>query len=103
MTTIPFWRMAAATVDELEQRASAIAAATSAEPVATDALPGAGAAPGATIPSFGVRLAGDHLDALRADDPPVIARARDGMTVLDLRAVDPADDAIVVAALRRLG
>ena len=63
--------------------------------VATEALPGAGSAPGATIPSFGVRLAGDHLAALRANDPPVIARARDGVTVLDLRAVEPADDAIV--------
>ena len=79
VTTIPFWRMAAAPVDELRARAAAIAAATGAEPVATDALPGAGSAPGATIPSFGVRLAGDHLAALRAHDPPVIARGRDGV------------------------
>jgi L-seryl-tRNA(Ser) seleniumtransferase len=99
VSAIPFWRMATTPVEELERRASAIAAATRSEPVATDALPGAGAAPGATIQSFGVRMAGDHLAALRAHDPPVIARVRDGMTVLDLRAVDPDDDAVLVAAL----
>jgi hypothetical protein len=34
---------------------------------------------------------------------PVIARTRDDLTLLDLRSVDPADDDIVVAALRGLG
>ena len=62
-------------------RAEAIAAATGATAIATDALPGAGSAPGTTIPSAGVRLDGDHLATLRAHDPPVIARARDGVTV----------------------
>ena len=100
MTAIPFWRMAAAPVEEL---AGAGVRHRHAPPapsaVATEALPGAGSAPGATIPSCGVRVAGDHLAALRANDPPVIARARDGVTVLDLRAVEPEDDAVVVAAL----
>ena len=75
-------------------RADAIAAATGATAVDTEALPGAGSAPGTTIPSAGVRFDGDHLAALRAHDPPVIARARDGVTVADLRAVEPADDAV---------
>ena len=91
--------MAAVPVEELAARARAIAGATGGEAVPTDAVPGAGSAPGATIPSFGVRVAGDRLAALRAHDPPVIARARDGATVLDLRAVEPADDAVIVAAL----
>ena len=82
---------------------SAIAAPTGADAVATDAVPGAGSAPGATIPSFGVRVAGDRLAALARPRPPVIARARDGATVLDLRAVEPADDAVIVDALARLG
>ena len=103
MTAIPFWRMAATPVEDLAGRASAIADATGAERVATDALPGAGSAPGATIPSCGVRVPGDHLAALRANDPPVIARAREGVTVLDLRAVEPEDDAVIVAALSALG
>ncbi|MEX2625247.1 MAG: hypothetical protein WD225_00080, partial [Ilumatobacteraceae bacterium] len=56
-------------------------------------------APGATMRSFGVELDGDHLAALRANQPPVVARVRDDRTVLDLRSVDPADDPVVAAAL----
>jgi L-seryl-tRNA(Ser) seleniumtransferase len=102
-TTIPFWRMVAIPLDELRRRAAAIVAATGVGTVEdSDALPGAGSAPGATMPSVAVVLDGTHLDALRAADPPVIARARDGRTTLDLRAVDPADDAVIVDAVRAL-
>jgi L-seryl-tRNA(Ser) seleniumtransferase len=100
---VPFWRMAATPLADLVARAEAIAAATGTTAIETAALPGAGSAPGTTIPSAGVRLDGDHLAALRAGDPPVIARAREGVTVVDLRAVEPADDAVVVEALRRCG
>ena len=55
------------------------------------------------IPSAGVRLGGDRLAALRGHEPPVIARTRDGATVLDLRAVEPADDEVLVEALRQCG
>jgi L-seryl-tRNA(Ser) seleniumtransferase len=107
VASVPFWRMAATPVAALRERAEKIAAATAVTPVATEAVPGAGSAPGSTIPSAGVRLDGNHLAALREHDPPVIARTRDGVTVLDLRAVDPADDATVidsvVEALRRCG
>jgi L-seryl-tRNA(Ser) seleniumtransferase len=97
---VPFWRMVAAPLDSLRARAEAIAAQVpGAQPEAMDALPGAGSAPGTTMPSYGVVLRGDHLAALRAGTPPVIARVRDGRTSLDLRTVDPADDAVVVAAL----
>jgi len=65
-----------------------------------DALPGAGSAPGVTMPSFGVELEGDHLRALRDHATPVIARSRDDRTMLDLRSVFPHDDPTVVAALR---
>ncbi len=78
--TVPFWRLAAAPLDELAARARAIAAGTGSEALATEALPGAGSAPGATIPSWGVAVAGDHLAALRANDPPVVARATEGRT-----------------------
>ncbi|HEX6476920.1 MAG TPA: hypothetical protein VF005_06565, partial [Acidimicrobiales bacterium] len=47
----------------------------------------------------GVALDGDHTAALRAHDPPVIARVTDDRTVADLRTVDPADDPIVAKAL----
>lgn len=99
-TEVPFWRMVATPVTQLRARADAIAAAVpGASATAMDALPGAGSAPGATMPSYGITVDGDHLDRLRALDPPIIARARDGRTHLDLRTVDPADDELLVRAL----
>jgi L-seryl-tRNA(Ser) seleniumtransferase len=65
-----------------------------------EALPGAGSAPGITMPSYGVEIAGDHLAALRDHETPVIARSRDDRTLLDLRSVAPDDDAILIDALR---
>jgi L-seryl-tRNA(Ser) seleniumtransferase len=107
-TTVPFWRMASTPVGELQRRAAAIAAGiggpdggAGAEVVATAALPGAGSAPGATIASAGLALEGDHLARLRAEPTPIIARVRDGRTLLDLRTVDPSDDEPILAALRR--
>jgi len=98
---IAFWRMAAATVDELRERAARIVAdAGLGEVVETVALPGAGSAPGVTMPSAGIAVEGDRLTALRDHEVPVIARTRDGRTFVDLRSVDPTDDHIVVAAIR---
>ena len=54
-TAIPFWRMAATPVDELAGRAQALAAADRRRRASRPTpLPGAGSAPGATIPSAGV-------------------------------------------------
>ena len=64
-----------------------------------EALPGAGSAPGVTMPSYGLDLAGDHLEALRRHETPVIARSRDARTLLDLRSVAPDDDVIIIDAL----
>jgi L-seryl-tRNA(Ser) seleniumtransferase len=101
-TEIPFWAMASATVDDLRRRAEwIVATAGTGEVDATEAVPGAGSAPGTTIPSIGIRLRGDHLAALRSSDPPIIARARDGSTWLDLRTIDPGSDDAVAAAVRR--
>lgn len=93
---VPFWRMATATVGSLEQRARAIGVG---RPEPMDALPGAGSLPGITVPSFGLVLDGDHGDALRRQRIPVIARVREQRTYLDLRTVDPADDAIVAESV----
>ncbi len=102
-TDVPFWQMVSATVDQLAVRARAIvAAAPHVRPCHTEAVPGAGSAPGTTIPSYGLALDGDHLLALRTAEPPIVARVRDGATVLDLRSVDPADDAHVASVLATL-
>ena len=66
----------------------------------TEALPGAGSAPGVTMPSVGVVIDGNLLEQLRRHETPVIARSRDDRTSLDFRSVDPADDVTIVAALR---
>jgi L-seryl-tRNA(Ser) seleniumtransferase len=105
VSDIAFWRMAAAAPDEVRVRAERVVAAVAdvlptARMEQMSAMPGAGSAPGVTIDSYGVVVDGELVDALRALDPPVIARSRDGRTSLDLRSVDPADDAEVVGALR---
>lgn len=92
----PFWRMVAVPLDELETRATSIATRIGSESVRavpTEALPGAGSAPGATIPSFGLHVDGDQLAALRSATPPIIARTREGTTIVDLRTVAAAHDA----------
>jgi len=93
---IPFWRMATVKVEELRRRAGALGRG---EVVDTVAVAGAGSLPGLDIPSAGIAVGGDVTAALRAHDPPVIARTRDDRTVLDLRTVDPSDDPVVAKAL----
>jgi L-seryl-tRNA(Ser) seleniumtransferase len=97
---VAFWRMVARPVASLRTRAERIVAEVGrGEVVDTDALPGAGSAPGVTMPSAGLTLHGDLLDELRGFATPVIARTRDDRTILDLRSVEPHDDEIVIAAL----
>ena len=107
VTDIAFWAMVAAPLAALRERAEAMAAAVaaahpSAAATAMESLPGAGSAPGITMPSYGVRIDGDLLAPLRRHDPPVIARSRDDRTMLDLRSVAPSDDSAVVDALTSL-
>ncbi len=100
---LPFWRMAGAPLDALRSRAGALVDAVGAGTVVdTEAIPGAGSAPGAVIPSAGVRLDGDVTTALRRLDRPVVARRIQQATMADLRSVDPADDAALAEAIRRV-
>lgn len=108
LTGLAFWRMADTSVSELQTRATAICAAVT-DPesgplsvVDCEALVGAGSAPGVSIASVAVAVPGDHLAQLRAHQPPVIARVREGKTMIDVRSVDPADDPILINALRTL-
>ena len=93
---IPFWRMAAAPVDRLRARAEALGVG---KVVDTVAVAGGGSVPGQDVPSAGVALDGDHAAALRRLDPPIVARVHEGMTICDLRTVDPLDDPVLAAAL----
>jgi L-seryl-tRNA(Ser) seleniumtransferase len=93
---IPFWRMAAAPVDGLRARAEALAVG---KVVDTVAVAGGGSVPGQEVPSAGVAVDGDFAAALRRHDPPIVARVHEGMTVCDLRTVDPLDDPVLARAL----
>ncbi len=72
----------------------------------TEAAVGGGGAPGVILPSAAVSLATTLADALRAGTavrrgfvPAVVGRIEDGRLLLDLRAVAPADDELLVAAV----
>ncbi|MGA1051996.1 MAG: L-seryl-tRNA(Sec) selenium transferase [Ilumatobacteraceae bacterium] len=100
---VTFWRMVDTPLDELRTRATRIVEeAGVGDVVDTEALPGAGSAPGVSIPSVGIALQGDRLADLRRSTPPVIGRTLDGRTCLDLRSVEPADDEAIIRALTGL-
>ena len=108
---LPFWRMATAPEASLAERATRIAAGLPADlgavVVPTDAVAGAGAAPGRTIPSRGVAClapggVADGLARLRCGDPAVVAVATGDRIVADLRSVPPDEDAVLADALAAL-
>ena len=104
-TTVPFWRMATATVEVLRHRAAEVARAAGpgVAPVETESLPGAGSLPGTVIPSHGLVLEGDRRAELRRAEPPIVARVHEQRTYLDLRTVDPSFDDHLAAALAAIG
>ena len=95
----------------LSERAERIAATLTAHDVpasvaVTEAAVGGGGAPGVTLPSAAVALPEDlgpvlrHGPAVRRGESPAVAgRIAGGVLLLDLRAVDPADDERLVTAV----
>jgi len=103
---IPLWRMVATPLEELRARAERLVAST--DRVAAAQLRstlGGGSLPGETLPSWGVAAEARSADrlatALRAGEPAVIAHIEDGRVVLDLRTVEPGDDAALADAIAR--
>jgi L-seryl-tRNA(Ser) seleniumtransferase len=90
------------------QIASALASADiDARVEATAAAVGGGGAPGVPLPSAAVSLPTALAVPLRAGQavrggalPAVVGRIEDGRLLLDLRAVAPADDDLIVSAVR---
>lgn len=112
LAQLPFWNMATLSLDELRQRAESIVKevndavdmadggrAPDAWVAETESVAGGGTLPGQSFPSIGVAIKGNKVPRLRRSSPPIIARSTDGLTTLDLRTVDPADDALLVSAL----
>jgi L-seryl-tRNA(Ser) seleniumtransferase len=77
------------------------------EPVDTQAFAGGGTLPLDPIASAGIAFlpavgATATLARLRTASPPLVARIDDARVVIDLRTIDPADDARVADALAPL-
>lgn len=98
---IPLLRMLRIPSKEVRLRCEALAAAVvrlSAYTQPTRTLIGGGAAPGRSLPSFALTLAGGGVSAselarsLREQTTPIVARVEGDRVLLDLRTVDPKDD-----------
>ena len=110
-TDIPVWRMIAATPEGLGQRADAIVAGLSSaarERVSVTEMQsavGGGSLPGQLLESVGLVVTGPGAEALarrlRGGDPAVVGRVDSRAVLLDLRTIDPADDAVLGQALAR--
>jgi L-seryl-tRNA(Ser) seleniumtransferase len=104
-TSLPFWEQALRPVGALVTRAESIVhlvdhPRASASPCVS--TPGGGTMPDTEIASFGIRVDGSWTDDLRDWTTPIVARSAASSTWLDLRTVDPADDAEIATALRSL-
>jgi L-seryl-tRNA(Ser) seleniumtransferase len=79
------------------------------EVVAARSVIGGGSAPGSTLPTRVLAVSSLDLSAdaiaqrLREWATPIIARVEDGRVMLDLRTVEPASDAVLLAAVGSLG
>jgi L-seryl-tRNA(Ser) seleniumtransferase len=106
VTEVPVWRMIAAPLVDVAERAERVAAAVGqgAESIATEATVGGGSLPGETLPSRGVAIGGRRpqplLDALRRGTPAVVGRIEADRVILDLRTVLPDRDDELAAAVR---
>jgi len=105
---VPFWAMATAQTDALGVRAANIMKqlpvlfASRIQIIETESLPGAGSAPGSSIPSVALSIQGDCSAQLRQHTTPVIARVDGDQTIIDLRSCTEKDDAILVSAISTL-
>jgi L-seryl-tRNA(Ser) seleniumtransferase len=108
VSELPVWRMIAAAPHEIAGRAGALverlaARGVPAAVIATQSTVGGGSLPEETQPSSAVALAGRPATglaaALRASDPPVVARIIEERLALDLRSVLPEDDEALVRAV----
>ena len=108
---LPTLRMVRTPAPEVEERARRLAEELrhNAPGLEVDVAPsvarsGGGTLPTHEIPSFAVRLGGkgpeELAEELRAADPPVVGRVREGRLWLDLRTLLPGEEEAVIGAIR---
>ncbi|KUI34335.1 L-selenocysteinyl-tRNA(Sec) synthase [Mycobacterium sp. IS-1496] len=96
----PVERALTADVAALRERAQRLAdRLPDAHAVDCVAAVGGGGAPEVALPSAGVSLPESYAPALRAGTPPVVGRVEAGRCLLDLRTVDPEEDAQLLEAI----
>ncbi|MDD5591497.1 MAG: hypothetical protein PHY18_06220, partial [Dehalococcoidales bacterium] len=113
ITKIPVWRMIAAPLGEIEQRAVIWAGPLKrlARVIAGETMVGGGSLPGATLPTRLVAIGEEGgkskrniaqviSQRLRQREIPVIGRISDNLLLLDPRSVLPGENTIVVKALQ---
>ncbi len=104
---IPVWRMIAAPLEQLQARATAVAAALraaglQAEAVACQSAVGGGSLPGETLPGAGVAIlpgpqgAERYAARLRLGTPAIVARIVDERLLFDLRTVLAEDEPTLI-------
>jgi L-seryl-tRNA(Ser) seleniumtransferase len=112
-TEIPVLRQLLMPLDELEDRARALASRLAKHPASADrkivavsdrAFVGGGSLPGFELDTWVVTVrTSNHADrlaeSLRRASKPVLARVRDGVVVLDVRTLLAGDEDIIEAAL----
>jgi L-seryl-tRNA(Ser) seleniumtransferase len=100
----PAQRFRTADPDVLRRRCEALAVALAAsapvEVVPSEGVIGGGGAPGLALPGWAVALPVEFASRLRAGRPPVVARLERDRCLLDLRCIEPDDDAAVAAVVR---
>jgi L-seryl-tRNA(Ser) seleniumtransferase len=88
--------------ETLQARCAALAAKLAgipAEVVPSGGAVGGGGAPGVVLPGWAVALPASFASLLRSGVPPVVARVERDRCLVDLRCVDPDDDATVADAV----
>lgn len=104
---LPIYRMLAATLDDLRERAKAyVNALPDASASESDAYVGGGALPQARIASIAIALRCENPERLaaklRSGDPAIVARIESGRVLLDLRTVAPEQDGAAIARLAQI-
>lgn len=105
---VPVWRMIATPMDQLARRARSWSRACGPHGIATEgrSTVGGGSLPGEDLPTMLCAVtppsgsAQDIAAALRAADPPIVARIADDRVLLDPRTVEAREDRHVEATLR---
>ncbi len=102
----PCWEMASCSIDELKKRADKIISAANSPTVRPTDLKssfGGGSLPDYEFDSFGIMISGNPTalsDKLRHHSTPVIARSVSYGVMIDLRAVLPGQDNVLIDAIK---